>query len=219
VTVATSETSEFSSPEGRPAHRIGLLGGTFDPPHIGHLVLGSCALAHGGLDEVRFVVANDPWQKSGEREITAAHHRLAMVDLAIAGDDRMQVSDVEIVRGGKSYTIDTVSTIRAAYEESSDGDAPELRLALVVGSDVVSGLNTWHRADELQTMVDLVVATRPGSTDAEPPAGWTWSRIDMPRLDVSSTGLRWRLAEGRSVDHIVTVPVLDYIAKENLYRE
>jgi len=175
--------------------RIGVFGGTFDPIHVGHLAVASAA-AHGlALDQVLFVVAHRPWQKVGTRQIADSALRLAMV--AAATDDRpdLVASSLEIDRGGSSYTVDTVEELQAQY--------PDAELFLVVGSDVVDDLHTWHRHDELQDMVTLGVVERPGSVGAEPPPGWKMQKITAPLVDLSSSLLRARLADGEPVDYLV----------------
>ena len=130
--------------------RIGLFGGTFDPPHTGHLAGAVAARSALGLDRVIFVVANEPWQKSNQRSVTKAHHRLAMVRLLVEGVDGIEVSDLEISRGGPSYTIDTVKELR-------DGDH---EVILVVGADAAAGLDSWDRSDELRELVEVAVVDR-----------------------------------------------------------
>ena len=186
---------------------VGILGGTFDPPHIGHLLAATHARRALGLDEVRLVVANDPWQKSRTDVVTAAHHRLQMVRLAIEGHQGLAASDVEIVRGGPSYTIDTV------IEVIDDGARA---VHIIVGRDAAAELDTWHRADELRELVAVTVVDRPGST-AKPPPGWRIRYISVPQVDVSSTDLRRRLAAGDPVDVLVAPRVLDYLDRAGLY--
>jgi len=181
--------------------RLGLFGGTFDPIHVGHLAVASAAVHGLHLDEIWFVVAHRPWQKVGTRRISDSGLRLAMVQAATADRDDLVASSIEIDRGGSSYTVDTVEQLR--------GERPDDDLVLVVGSDVVTDLNTWHRHDELATMVSLGIVDRPGDVGAEPPPGWRFERIAAPLVDLSSSMLRARMAAGEPVDYLVPRAALD----------
>ena len=188
--------------------RIGVFGGTFDPVHIGHLVAAVNARHRLGLDRVLLVVANHPWQKH-DRAVSAAAHRLEMVEAATAGVDGLEASAVEIERGGDSYTADTLETLAAARP------APEL--FLVVGADVVGDLPTWRRVEVVRSLATLAVVTRPGAPDVDPGPGWTTARVDIPGLDVSASDLRQRAAAGLPLDFLVPAPVIDVIARLGLY--
>ena len=186
--------------------RVGILGGTFDPPHIGHLTAAVFCRDARGLDEVRLVVANDPWQKTATGSVSSATERLAMVELAVEELPGVSASDVEIRRGGPTYSIDTV-----------EGFAAEgIELFLIVGADAAAGLDTWHRADELARCVELAVVARSGEA-ASVPEGWNYTTVGMPRLDVSSSDLRARLARGASLDVLVPASVVTYIEHHDLY--
>lgn len=189
--------------------RVGILGGTFDPPHIGHLATAVEVRHRMELDEVLLVVANDPWQKSGQRPVTPAADRLAMVRAAVEGLDGVQASALEIERGGPSYTIDTLEQLDAA--------APGGRWYVVVGADAAAGLPTWHRAEDLRGVARLVVVDRPGLASAALPDGWTVDHVTVPRLDVSSSDLRRRAAEGRPLDVLVPPGVITCIRDRRLY--
>lgn len=175
--------------------RIGVFGGTFDPIHMGHLSVGSCSAYELRLDQVLFVIAHRPWQKVGTRQIADSALRLAMVEAATADRDDLVASAIEIDRGGSSYTIDTI-------EQLTD-EQPDAEFVLIVGSDVVADLDTWHRYDELQQMVTVGVVQRPGSLDATAPSGWRIEPIEAPTVDISSSLLRTRLASGKPVDYLV----------------
>jgi len=190
--------------------RIGIFGGTFDPPHVGHLVVAVNARHALRLDRLLLVVANDPWQKSQARAISSAADRLAMVEAAVADVKGLEASAPEIERGGVSYTADTLASLRA--------ESPDAELVLVVGSDAAMGLPTWERVDEVRELATIVIADRPGNDDGGPPPGWSWDRIETPRLEVSSTDLRARFADGRPLDYLVTAPVIDCIRARGLYR-
>jgi len=189
--------------------RIGILGGTFDPVHIGHLVVAGEALEELSLDRLLLVVANDPWQKRGERPLTAAEDRYAMVAAATEAVAGVEADRREIDRGGPSYTIDTVHELSRAH--------PQAELFLVVGADVAAELHTWHRADELARAVTLVVVDRGGVAQGDDPAGWTVVRLAVPALEISSSDLRRRLAEGRTVDFLVPEPAMRCIRRLGLY--
>lgn len=181
--------------------RIGVFGGTFDPIHIGHLALASAAAYGLALDEVLFVVAHRPWQKVGTRPISDSALRLAMVEAATCDRDDLVASSIEIDRGGSSYSIDTIEYLRA--------ERPDAEFVLVVGSDVIADLHTWHRHDELRDLVTVGVVDRPGDIGADAPPGWRVERIAAPLVDLSSSMLRARLAAGEPVDYLVPRAALD----------
>ena len=188
--------------------RIGLFGGTFDPPHVGHLVTAINVRHSLGLDLVILMVACDPWQKQGTRSISPAMDRIAMVSAAVSGVDGLIAGDDEIRRGGPSFTADTLSELAAKY--------PNAELFTILGDDAASGLSTWSRIDEVIARSQLVVVDRPGSP-VTPPAEFTWLRVESPRLEVSSTDLRARFSDGRPLDYLLTKPVLDEIYARSLY--
>jgi nicotinate-nucleotide adenylyltransferase len=190
--------------------RIGVFGGTFDPPHVGHLVVAVNVRHALALDVVLLVVANDPWQKSGSRQVSPASDRLAMVVAAVGDVDGLEASDIEMSRGGTSYTADTLAALQAAE--------PDAELLLVLGSDAAAGLPTWERADEVRRRAGIVVVTRPGAEDGAPPTGWDWTRVECPRLEVSSTDLRDRVIDGRPLDYLLPPAVIDCIEARGLYR-
>jgi nicotinate-nucleotide adenylyltransferase len=188
--------------------RIGVFGGTFDPPHVGHLVTAVNVLHALELDRLILMVANLPWQKIGKRQITPAADRLAMVEAAVAGVEGLLAGDHEIQAGGASYTADTLTYVGAEYEGA--------RLFTVVGDDAAAGIRTWERADEVIERSQLVVVDRPGEPVALDPS-IDWIRVEVPRLEVSSTDLRARCVDGRPLDYLVTDEVLAVIAERSLY--
>ena len=190
--------------------RIGLFGGTFDPPHVGHLVTAVNVRHALDLDAVVLMVASSPWQKEGSRSISPAEDRLAMVEAAVADVDGLVAGDAEIRRGGPSFTADTLATLAECY--------PGAELFTIVGDDAAAGLTTWERHEEVVTLSRLVVVDRPGEP-VELPAGFDWLRVEVPRLEVSSTDLRARVRDGRPLDYLVTEPVLGIIALRKLYQE
>jgi nicotinate-nucleotide adenylyltransferase len=190
--------------------RLGVFGGTFDPPHVGHLVLAVNARHELALDRLLLVVANDPWQKTSTRPVSSAADRLALAQAAVGDVEGLEASALEIERGGTSFTADTLA---ALGEED-----PGRELFLVIGSDAASGLPSWERIDEVRRLATIVVATRPGAEDGQPPPGWEWERIETPRLEVSSTDLRARIADGRPLDYLLTPAVIACIDDRRLYR-
>lgn len=187
--------------------RLGILGGTFDPVHVGHVVGAVEVGQELALDRVLFVVAGDPWQKHGE-VVAPAGDRVDMVAAAIEGIVGIEVSTIEVERSGPSYTLDTLRAL----------ERPERQLFLIVGSDVVSTLDTWHRVDDLKELATLVILDRAGlAPNAEWMAGWKVERVPMPRIDISSTELRARLNEGRPVDGLIPPQVMRVIRERRLY--
>lgn len=191
-----------------PARRIGLFGGTFDPPHVGHLVTAVNVRHALRLDLVVLMVANVPWQKQGARAITRADDRLAMVEAAVADVEGLVAGDLEIRRGGPSFTADTLAALH--------GEHPDADLFTIVGDDAAAGITTWERHDEVASMSTLVVIDRPGAPVELPPQ-FSWERVEVPRLEVSSTDLRARVNDGRPLDYLVTEPVLQLIRERSLY--
>jgi nicotinate-nucleotide adenylyltransferase len=190
--------------------RLGIFGGTFDPPHVGHLVTAVNVRYELQLDRVLLVVNDQPWQKLGTRDITPAEDRFAMVEAAVGKAEGIEASRIEIERGGMSYTADTLAALRAAE--------PDRELFVILGTDAAHGLPTWERADEVRQLATIVVVERPGSGEGEAPAGWSWRRVEVPRLEVSSTDLRARVADGRPLDYLLSAEVIETIADLGLYR-
>lgn len=187
-----------------------MFGGTFDPPHLGHLAAALEVRGKLRLDEVLMVVANDPWQKSPRRPVTPARLRLAMVEAAVASCDGLAASGIEIDRGGESYTADTLTRLRA--------DRPGAELFLVVGSDAAEGLDGWKRSDEVRALATTVVVDRAGREGGRPPAGWPAVVVETPALEISSRDLRARFAEGRPTAALVPPGVAEVIEAHGLYR-
>ena len=187
-----------------------MLGGTFDPPHIGHLVTAVNVRHALGLDQVLLVVANDPWQKTSHQRVTPAEDRLALVRAAVRDVDGVEPSDLEIRRGGTTYTADTLAELAAGE--------PDGELFLILGSDAAAGLPTWERPDEVRQRARIVVVTRPGAEQGTPPPGWDWTPVATPRIDVSSTELRARVADGRPIDFLAPAAVIECIRQRRLYR-
>jgi nicotinate-nucleotide adenylyltransferase len=191
------------------ARRIGLFGGTFDPPHNAHLALAHAALDALPLDELRWMPAGQPWQKS--RAITPAVHREAMVRAAIAGEPRFVLERCELERNGPTYTIDTVRALQAR--------GPAAQWFLVLGADQLAGLQTWHDWRALVGLVTLAVANRPGEHPALDPDVQRVDRRDvpMPLIDVSASEIRARRARGLPIHSMVPPAVAGYIETHALY--
>jgi nicotinate-nucleotide adenylyltransferase len=176
--------------------RIGIFGGTFDPVHTAHLEVAEAVKTALGLDRMLLVVANQPWQKEGERP-------------ALVGRPGLEACRMEIDRGGPSYTIDTVGQLHATD--------PQAQLFIVVGSDVVAGLPTWKNEESLRHQATLAVVSRPGSEPVSPPPGWVTVDVPVAPLDVSSTDLRDRLEAGEPVVGMVPRAVMRCIHQRGLY--
>ena len=189
--------------------RLGILGGTFDPPHIGHLAAAVEVRAALALDRVLLMVANDPWQKTGGRPLSPARDRLDLAIAAAEGLDGVVASDLEIERGGPTYTIDTLEQLLARE--------PDSELFLIMGADAAAGLDTWHRHVELPALATLVIVDRAGESEPVIPPGWTVEHLGIPRLDVSSTGLRARAAAGRPLRPFVPAAVEAIIRDRAMY--
>jgi nicotinate-nucleotide adenylyltransferase len=197
--------------------KIGILGGTFDPIHVGHLVVAEDVGRKLGLDEVLFVPAGQPWLKA-ERPVTAAEHRLEMVIRATASNPYFNVSTVELERPGPTYTVETMAELRAALAATAE-------LYFMVGLDVLAELPQWKDPERLITMCRLVGMRRTGfegfdlpSLDtAVPGASARVVILDTPLVDVSATGIRRRVAEGLPIRDLVPEPVEEYIAHQQLY--
>jgi nicotinate-nucleotide adenylyltransferase len=189
--------------------RIGVFGGTFDPIHVGHLVLAVNVRHALDLDRLLLVVANQPWQKLGTRAITPAEDRYAMVEAAVEDVEGLEASRLELDRGGLSFTADTLADLAASE--------PDADLFLVLGSDSATGLPTWERADEVRDRTTVVVVGRPGAEGEVTLPGWHCVRVPMPLLEISSSDLRARFADGRPVQFLITEPVLRCIRARNLY--
>ncbi len=190
--------------------RIGLFGGTFDPPHNAHLALAHSALDELKLDSVRWIVAGQPWQKV--RALSDAADREAMVRAAIAGELRFVLDRSELERQGPTYTLDTVRALSAQQ--------PDAQWFLVIGADQYAGLHTWRDWQELLGLVTLAVANRPGPM---PAVDGTVLRtrhrvVPLPMLDVSSTDIRARVKAGKPIDTLVPQAVAQYIEAHRLYR-
>ncbi|WP_298741262.1 nicotinate-nucleotide adenylyltransferase [uncultured Microbacterium sp.] len=190
------------------APRIGVMGGTFDPIHHGHLVAASEVAQSFGLDEVIFVPTGLPWQKD---KVTESEHRYLMTVIATASNPRFTVSRVDIDRDGPTYTIDTLRDLKSAR--------PDAELFFITGADAIAQIIGWRDHDELWDLAHFVAVSRPGhvlSTEGLPTEDV--SQLEIPALSISSTDCRARVRRGHPVWYLVPDGVVQYIAKHDLYR-
>ncbi len=186
--------------------RVGILGGTFDPIHIGHLIAASSVYEALNLDSVVFIPAGDPWQKR-DRGLSTGQQRLEMVKLATENDDRFQVSDLEIVRSGPTYAVDTVREWKRVN--------PSDELFWIVGSDALSGIPSWHEWEVFVSEVTIVALNRVGQNDSVP---FDFVSVDMPEVRISATELRDRFTNGLDTQYLVPKNVSQYISDQGLYQ-
>jgi nicotinate-nucleotide adenylyltransferase len=196
--------------------RVGLLGGTFNPPHIAHLICAQEAIGGLGLDRVEFVPVHTPPHKEADGD-PGVEHRLAMCALAVAGDVRLEVSRAEADVPGRSYTVDTLNRL---HEQR-----PEDQLTFIVGGDMAASLRNWREPEAILSLAEIGVAGRQdldeqsirSSLDGLAGAGDRIRFFDMPRIDISSTLIRRRVAAGDPIRYLVPEAVADYIEREGLY--
>lgn len=193
-------------PAGR---RVGVFGGTFDPIHVGHLVAAVNARHELHLDRVILMVANIPWQKAGRRVVAPAEDRFAMVEAAVGEVAGLEAGRLEIDRGGESFTADTMVELRRR--------GPDDELFLIVGWDVAAELETWDRWEEVRELAGLVVVNRPGIGRPGGLDGWRVHEVTVPALEISSTDLRARAAEGRPLDYLVPQAAVHCLRARGLY--
>jgi nicotinate-nucleotide adenylyltransferase len=216
--IATPAVQHAAEQTEELPRRIGILGGTFDPPHVGHLWLATLAADTIGLDRVLFMPAAQPPHKQ-DGGVTSASDRLLMTRLAIAGNDAFELTLIEMERSGPSYTIDSVVELRRLY-----GDDAELYL--LMAADSLAQIDTWRQPDQLLERIEWVVGPRPGVALPDPVSledrfGVNASRIhllDGPSLDVSSTQVRERVAAGHAIGYLVPRGVEELIVDRGLYR-
>jgi nicotinate-nucleotide adenylyltransferase len=190
--------------------RVGLFGGTFDPPHLGHLALAEWAREQLALDRVVFMPAGTPPHKRA-RTLSPTTHRLAMTRLATRGNRRFTVSALEADRSGPSFTVETLRELHVRH--------PGARLYLMMGADSLAEFSSWHKPDEIRKLATLAVAVRPGARPR--PGGGTRPGIVLlqnPGIELSSSAIRARVRAGRSIRYLVPEPVAAYIARHHLYR-
>ncbi|MFW2383475.1 MAG: nicotinate-nucleotide adenylyltransferase [Acidimicrobiales bacterium] len=201
-------------PTPSPKRRIGLFGGTFDPPHVGHLLTGQSVAEHRNYDQLWFVVANDPWQKRAARNVSPAEIRLMMVDQACYWSRHphfaLKSCETEIRAGGPSYTADTLRTLQGSF--------PGTDFEVIVGSDAGAQLHTWHDSAWLAERASFVMVQRGGQRGAPSP-GFRVSVVDAPLIEVSSTDIRHRVSAGLPIANMVSPPVEALLRAHGLYKE
>lgn len=192
------------------AHReIGVMGGTFDPIHYGHLVAASEVAHRFGLDEVVFVPTGDPWQKSGS---TLPEHRYLMTVIATAADPRFTVSRVDIDREGPTYTVDTLADLQRHY-----GD--DVRLHFITGADALAHILTWRDPHTVLDRAHMIGVSRPEhEIDLSGLPAGSVSVVEVPALAISSTDVRHRVRQGSPINYLVPAGVAAYVHKHGLYR-
>ena len=199
--------------------KLGILGGTFDPVHLGHLIIAEEAMGALELDRVLFVPAGDPWLKA-DREITPRQHRLAMVLAAVADNPKFKVSPSELERFGPSYTVETLEEFQEDYGQQTE-------LYFILGADALQDFGRWNQPERVLELATLAVVGRPaqGSLDLAaleatlPGIGDRVAMVDDVAIGVSATDIRQRVAEGRSIKYLVPPAVEAYIQEHGLYKE
>jgi nicotinate-nucleotide adenylyltransferase len=197
--------------DGDGARRIGIMGGTFDPIHHGHLVAASEVADRFALDEVVFVPTGHPWQK-GHETVSAAEDRYLMTVIATASNPQFSVSRTDVDRGGPTYTVDTLRDLREHF-------GPKAQLYFITGADALEKILSWKDTDKMFELAHFVGVTRPGfPLSAEHLPADTVSLVQVPAMAISSTACRERVAAGKPVWYLVPDGVVQYIAKRHLYR-
>jgi nicotinate-nucleotide adenylyltransferase len=187
--------------------RLGVMGGTFDPIHNGHLVAASEVAAALNLDEVLFVPTGQPWQKDG---VTPTSDRYLMTEIATAANPRFKVSTIDIDRSGPTYTVDTLRDLKAAY--------PDADLFFITGADAVTAIEGWKDSEELWGLAQFVAVTRPGhQLDLPAAPEGAIQLLEIPALAISSTDIRERVSEGKPIWYLVPDGIVQFIAKHGLY--
>ena len=209
MTVASRTPVPAPTAGGARRRRLGIMGGTFDPIHHGHLVAASEVAAEFELDEVVFVPTGQPWQKS-DRQVSPAEDRYLMTVVATASNPRFTVSRVDIDRPGATYTVDTLRDLRRLH--------PDAELFFITGADAMAEILTWKGTDELWSLATFVGVTRPGHVLSAPVGSESVSLLNVPAMAISSTDCRARVAAGKPVWYLVPDGVVQYINKYGLYR-
>lgn len=195
----------------RPAlgRRVGLFGGSFNPPHVAHLAVAEACADQLDLDTVLWMPAAAPPHKRDDAALAHPEHRVAMVTLGTAGNDRFAVSTLEVDRAGVSYTVDTLRALHAAH--------PDTEWTLLMGGDSLEDFTSWREPDDISRLARLAVYPRPGRVPS--PSPFAATVVDAPSLDLSSTQIRARLRGGRSVRYLIPDAVRAYITQHGLYAD
>jgi nicotinate-nucleotide adenylyltransferase len=183
--------------------RIGLLGGTFDPIHNGHIAIAKTAIQQLKLDKLLLIPAGNPWQKS---EFTDSKHRLEMVIRAAQDLEKVEVLDIEVNKSGPTYTFETLQELHTNY--------PESEFVLILGSDAVAGINTWKEPNLVKTLARIYVVQRAGDFTQD----WHFDHIQMPPIEISSTSIREKVKNNESISELVPKAVNEYISANGLYK-
>ena len=191
--------------------RVGLFGGSFDPPHVGHLAIAEFVANERQLDEILFVVSHIQWQKAADRKMLDSRHRFEMVKLAISNVDYFSASSLEIDRGGDSVTLETLESLHA--------QDPTAEYELIIGEDIASTLSTWRRSEELEIYADIVVVGRPGFRSDAAEQNFNFVFAKGPQVNISSQEIRSAIKSGLPISHLVPEEVEKYIRSEGLYSE
>jgi nicotinate-nucleotide adenylyltransferase len=190
---------------------LGILGGTFDPPHAGHLAAAVAVQTQVALNELVLMVANEPWQKVGDRQVTPAEVRFEMTEALVDGISGLRADDREIRRGGPTFTVDTLEEILA--------EQPNTEIFLIVGADTANRLETWHRASDVVRLSTIVIVNRDDSTNAA--SGFLRDarvvNVTMNAVDVSSSAIRKAVAHGESINSATSSSVASIIRDRSLY--
>ena len=198
--------------------KIGILGGTFDPVHLGHLIIAEEVRSNVGLDKILFVPAGVPWMRENEG-VSAGKHRLNMVDLAVKSNPHFESSSIEIDRQGVTYTADTLETLREDLDH-------EVELSFIMGMDVLEKFHLWKSPETVVELCSLVIVNRPGNQAVDvnevvkkyPEAGAKLRIINVPRMEISSSEIRERVRQEKSLKYLVSEEVIEYIDQNNLYK-
>lgn len=191
--------------------KLGLYGGTFDPIHIAHLILAERVRESLNLDKLLFIPCAVPPHKGG-RAVSPAHHRLAMLQMAIHDNKFFDASDIEIERGGVSYTVDTLEELSQKYSLERDD------LFLIVGADNLLEIDTWKNPRRIISLSQLVAVGRPDFRIDKGKVPFDFIKIDAPLLQISSSNIRQMVREGKSIKYLVTPQVEQYIFRHHLYK-
>jgi nicotinate-nucleotide adenylyltransferase len=192
--------------------KIGIFGGTFNPPHYGHLIVAEFIREEVGLDKIIFIPCSIPPHKQNDEylsQIASPEHRFEMVKLAITGNKFFEVSDIEINRGGVSYTIDTVNYFVSNF--------PEEKFYLLIGADQFAEFHTWRKPDEIVQKVNLIVFNRPGFVIPKTEFSKFATFITIPNIEISASTIRKRIRHGKSIKYLVPPAVEEYILANKLY--